>query len=230
MQDEDFPPLPDPATPVTPQQRRRLPHHGCQRQPTTPVTASAPKVHGHGREKSTWQVPIASSKVVVIGDSNLSRVQVDKIDSPVNSVEIHSYPGARFFHLSNMFLESPRPQDNPSHVILSIGINSRGNKPNTNSDQIKQLISASSKLFPNAQIYIPQINYSANLPAQQRATLDSINNTIMRMAGDSDLESFGTIPTLVPIHFEINPNDTHSIHWTTNTANNMVSHWLEYLN
>ena len=27
----------------------------------------------------------------------------------------------------------------------------------------------------------------------------------MHLAGESDLESFGTIPTLAPIHFEINP-------------------------
>ena len=141
LQDEDFPPLPDPATPATPFQptpQRPLPLPGRQRQPATPVTASGPKVCRHGNEKAKWQVPIASSKIVVIGDSNLARIT--SIDGPVNSIEIHSYPGARFLHLNKLVWESPAPQENPSHVFLGVGINSRTNKPDTNSGQIKQLI------------------------------------------------------------------------------------------
>ena len=50
------------------------------------------------------------------------------------------------------------------------------------------------------------------------------------MAGDTELENFGTIPVLPNALFDIDPEDSWQIHWTNDTAKEMVSHWLEYLN
>ncbi len=238
LQSEDFPPLPSPTSaPVTP-----LSHPGSvpvtprtlrgsdrrRSRPLQPRMASGLQIRHHGRDKSEWQVPNIQSKIALIGDSNLARVT--KLNDPVNSAEIHSFPGAKFIHLTSLFSEAPKPQENPTHVILSIGINSRTNQSKTHSNQLKQLISSASKLFPNALIYIPQINYSPSLSAKERASLDSLNKLVLEMAGDTELENFGTIPVLPNALFDIDPEDSWQIHWTNDTAKEMVSHWLEYLN
>lgn len=223
LPEDEFPPLPPPGSPRTPVTSSRP-----RRQPPQPRLVSGLQVQHHGYNKAEWQVPLIHSKIAVIGDSNLARVR--QLNDPVNSAEIHSFPGAKFIHLNSLFLEAPKPQENPTHVILSIGINSRTNKSKTHSDQLKQLISSASKLFPNALIYIPQINYSPSLSAKERASLDSLNKLVLEMAGDTELENFGTIPVLPSVLFDTDPNDSRQIHWTNDTGREMVSHWLEYLN
>ena len=132
-----------------------------------------------------------------------------------------------FLHLNKKFSGAPAPQVNPTHVILSVGINSRDNLPKTNLDQVKQLVNSSSKFFPKAQIYIPQLNFSASLTSKERATLELLNTHLMELAGQSELESFGTIPPLPQNLFQTQKD---CIHWTPNTANAMICHWLDYLN
>lgn len=128
-------------------------------------------------------------------------------------------------HLANIFDEAPKPRETPSAIILSIGINSRDNKLKTHRDQLKRLALTSSRLFPNAEIYIPQINYSHHLSDKQKASLDSINTIALEIAGT--YEQLSTLPTLPRNLFE---TGTDNIHWTNDTANGLISHWLGHLN
>lgn len=212
--DDDFPPLPQ-QSPVTPLPQR-------PRRPKTNNTVSGLHTTRH-TDKVRWGIPSLCSQVAVIGDSNLSRI--DQVRHAGNSIEIHSFPGAKFFHINEMCRANPVPQETPTTVILSIGINSRDNKPSTHRHQLKQLVQSSSKTFPNAHIYIPQLNFSASLSETQRASLDAINQTIMELAGNSS--TFGTIPKLPAKLFHTHDD---GIHWTPQTANQLISHWLNHLN
>ena len=222
LSDDDFPALPgSPATPPLPSPPTSSPAPATHQ----PRLVCGPNITRH-KDKSRWHIPDIQSEVVILGDSNLSRVT--KVPNSVNSIEIHSYPGAKPFHLLHLMSNSPKPQAKPTTVILSIGINSRDNRSTTHQGQIKSLVSSSSKFFPNAQIFIPQINYSSSLKQTQRASLDSLNKIIEEFAGDSS--PIKTI-TKLPSHlFHIDPKDNYGIHWTTNTADQQVKHWLSHLN
>ncbi len=188
--------------------------------------AASYKVCHSGDNKSKWPSPICSADLVILGDSNVSRItKLSPSTNPVKSVEYHSYSGARFTHFQNQtILKTKKPQTSPSKVILSIGINSRDNKRSTNADQIKKTISSATKYFPNSQIYIPLINYSPNLPNDQQQTLDYINQCLQDSVGK--FPNYNTIPKL-PSSFQ---TGIDLIHWTQNTANAMVKHWVCHLN
>jgi hypothetical protein len=100
--------------------------------------------------------------------------------------------------------------------------------PSTHRDQLKRVVSLAQKTYPNAQIYIPQINYASSLKEEERASLDSLNSLLMELSGAN--KKFHTTPKLSPNLFGIAPNDTYKIHWTNNTAESMLTHWLECLN
>ena len=103
-------------------------------------------------QKSTWTLPAGQSKVIVLGDSNLSRIT--KVNTPSNSVEIHSYSGAKPCHFERL-LSTHDTIENPSAVIINIGINSRDNKIQTTKTQMKKVTQSASKVFPNAQNLYP---------------------------------------------------------------------------
>jgi len=211
----DYPPLPTPASPAT-----------------SPVgtfnrsSVSGPHIQVHNTEKSKWKVPHPSSQVLVLGDSNISRAT--NVKSNTNSVEYHSFPGAKIIHFQNL-MSNPPPQETPKTVILSIGINSRDNQPSTHRSQLKQLVRCSSKKFPNAQIYIPQINISPNITELQRESLGKYNEIVKELT--ESYPHFNTIPMLPNEKFQIDPKDIkYGIHWTNTTANEMLTHWLNHLN
>ena len=217
--EDNFPPLPNPQNPANgpaSNPTRRAP------QQHKPHSATGPQVFSHsGNDKPKWKLPQCRSKVVVLGDSNLARVT--KVDEPVNSIEIHAFHGAKPFHFDNLFTHE-EPRHTPTTVILSIGINSRDNKPETNRYQLKKMVSNSSKLFPNAKVYIPQINLPTGLNPKQRKTMNAFNDCIHELS--SPLSSIQTLP-LLPQSFQ---TENGGIHWLPETANRLMSHWLGSLN
>ena len=170
--------------------------------------------------KTSWELPACTSKVMILGDSNLSRI--GKVDSPKNSVEIHAYSGAKPIHF-NKLLTTIEPRTKPSTVILSIGVNSRDSHPKTTRDQMTTMVQSASKTFPKAQIFIPQINISPSLPANQRVHLDLLNTLIVELSGQ--FPKINTIPKLPQDKFH-----TEGVHWQTKTADDMISHWFQHLN
>ena len=212
VNDLDFPKLPKPATPLcTPPPRQ--------------TRSKGPNLYYHGQDKNTWETPSCSSKVVFIGDSNLNKI-TKKPTKPVDSIEIHSFPGAKTRHFfKNICTSKSKPQKSPDHVVISVGFNDKGNTTSTHMDQMKKAISMVSKTFPNAQVYIPLINYSSSLLEPNRASLDSLNQVIQELAGNS--KNVQTIPKIDPSLFS---TDELGIHWSNKTANALQEHWLSHLN
>lgn len=213
--DSDFPPLPTPTSPLpTP--------------PTRPTRSTTINITRHNSKKShpaDWQTPNCTSKVVVIGDSNLSRITTKP--KKVNSIEVHSFPGAKTYDFhSKICSPSSNPQETPCHVVISVGINDRqtSHQTQTHLNNIKKAVNMAKKTFPQAEIYIPQVNYSPQLSAKEKQSLDTFNDYLEKYAGDSKL--FTLIPKLNSKLFNI---QTDGIHWTNTTANHMLKHWSHHL-
>ena len=116
-----------------------------------------------------------NEKVAIIGDSNINRIQ--NTPGGMQSVVLHSFPGAKLYHCSQLFPKGEF-QNTPSQVIISLGINNRDCKENTLTDQIKRLINSAVNYFPKSKIFFPLINYSAKLSFAQRQHLDFLNKEI----------------------------------------------------
>lgn len=76
---------------------------------------------------------------------------------------------------------------------------------------------ASSK-FPNASIWVPEINFSQALPESEQETLRQLNEYI---------KTKNYIPAIPAKQFRVGQDH---IHWTENTALNMVKAWMQSLN
>jgi len=207
----EYPPLPPPK-------HRKPPHIPA---------ISGHHMTKHPNDKPNWHIPATDTKTLIVGDSNLARI--DQISNQAHPIELHSFPGLKFFSLHTLFTEVKEPQDSVKTLILSVGINGRDTKIHNNQTNLQRVISSAKKAYPNAQIYIPQINFSDKFQQKQKNNLKAINSTLMEFAGlASYFEYFGTIPTLTHNQFHTATDDI--VHWTPNTANAIVSHWLNYLN
>jgi ribA/ribD-fused uncharacterized protein len=247
--EEDFPSLPSPTgTPITntPSPTASDKRASNSKSNTTPVSsrpkpkpatqgpkpkAALPKKKYHKggstHVKGSWPSPTCTADLVILGDSNVNRItEVELPLDTVDSVEYHSYGGAKFVNFGTRGLLQNKPQIEPTKVILSVGINSKDNSPSTNTDQIKKAINQAKNYFPNAQIYIPQVNYPANFSDREQNTLNHVNTYLTEMAGR--LNSFSTIPKLADSVFITEVKDP--IHWTPTTANAILNHWLGHLN
>lgn len=73
--------------------------------------------------------------------------------------------------------------------------------------------------FPEAQILIPEIDFSRALPHQEQDNLRELNRYITKHQC--------AIPELARKHFA---TEKVRMHWTHATAKTMLAHWLECLN
>ena len=71
--------------------------------------------------------------------------------------------------------------------------------------------------MPICRYKYPQINYSPCLTSKK-------GKITLEMAGNTELESFGTSPVLSHIPFEIDPNGPEQIYWLNDNAKEMISH------
>jgi len=177
-----------------------------------------PNIH-IGQPKSSWKLPPIEKPILVMGDSNLS-----KITATTNKlVQVESYPGARICHASTLLKNYSFPQ-HPEKIILSFGINNRSSEPRTTSFQnLRTLIGSTSKKFPKAKIFFPLVNFSYALPSKETSNLKEFN----RLAQD-DLRRVTIIPCLDSSQFETSDKDP--VHWTKKSANSILKHWLNHLN
>ena len=168
----------------------------------------------------TWSLPNITKDTLVIGDSNLCNITHAQTDN----IQIESFPGAQFRQIKYI-IDNYSHLGTPKNIILSVGINNRSSKPsNTSIPEMKNVISSISKNFPNSKIYFPLINYSNNLPGSEISNLDKINQAI------KSLSNVTVIDKLISGKFYTNPSDRTNIHWSTNTANSLLSNWLSHLN
>lgn len=152
---------------------------------------------------------------LIIGDSNLARIEPFEYQD----VQIESYPGTTFFHAETL-LRDATVHSTINNIILSFGINCRTKKvKETTIKQIQRTIKITKDRFPEAHIYIPIINFSSLLPATEITALKTINSYLER-----------NCPTIPPISKRTFRTTEDKIHWTSETANNILRHWMSFLN
>ena len=237
---DDWPPLsrssPDNRLSATPKRRPRSPSSpelspsslpkgkrtrfvSPKNSPNTTFHVSPSTIRG---PKTLWALPKLTSSTVILGSSNLSRIT----KSPVSDIQVVSYPGALFNHLRMMFTACKKSFDAPKNLILSVGLNNRSSKPSVTSiPELRNMLSSAFRIFPHSKILIPKINYSDNLPSVEKRNLDMINRALDDMS--SRFSNLTVVKQLDPIKFSTH---TDNIHWTEQTANEMLKFWLSHLN
>lgn len=167
------------------------------------------------RKMSAWTMSVIKP-IVLIGDSNLSRIPY-----VVNSnVQVDSFPGAKFVHIAQV-LQKLTPNTQVQKIILSVGINNREQNPHkTAIKQLQGLWRAAKIAFPYATVYTPLINFSEGLPRDQQENLKILNVYIK--------DHTNYIKLLSSSRFKVDTKD--HVHWSKDTALEMVSYWLKVLN
>lgn len=167
------------------------------------------------RKIQDWHLKV-HKPIVFIGDSNLARIP--QFYNPL--VQIDSFPGANFLHIAKV-LQKLTPNPNTQKVILALGINNKEQLvQQTSKKQLQELWRSAATAFPNAMVYTPVIHFSDLLPASQQKNLKKLNEFICT--------STKFLTELSPLRFRVNPKDP--VHWTRQTAIDILAHWLDQLN
>ena len=105
-------------------------------------------------------------------------------------------------------------------IVLSFGINSRGNKcKETMVKNVQGALRSTKRKFPYAEIWIPLVKYSEALPQEEQENLETLKEHIER--------NMPFIPLLPEAKFQTESDD---IHWTPETGRAMFDHWMSFLN
>lgn len=173
--------------------------------------------HNNTQRKLTdWSLKV-EKKWMVMGDSNLASFP----DFAIPDLQIESFPGAHFRH-AHALLEKLNTPENLAveKVVLAFGINNRANKfKETTMKSVQSAVRSIKKRFPVAEIWIPQVNFAATLPADERENLDYLNAYLKR--------NLPYIPLLPDDKFQTEEDD---VHWTAETSEAMFHHWMSFLN
>lgn len=184
-------------------------------QPEAP-SLCGPRTHRSeaGKKIQTWNIH-SHKNVHILGDSNVGRIP----PYANSNIQIDSYPGATYYYFSKILEKTP-VQPGVEWVVLSVGLNNKDLEPyKTSIKQMQQMHKHSLRVFPNAKVYIPIIQFSDYLTSTQQTNL-TILNTYVR-------EHFHYIAG-IPQHTFFTAND--NIHWTQETARNMYRQWCRVLN
>lgn len=165
------------------------------------------------RKTKDWHLNI-HRKWVIIGDSNAYKLP------PHNNpdLQIDSFPGATFRHAEGI-LENTTVSITVEKIIMSFGICNREQKAKeTTIKQLQSMMRVAKLNFPEADIIIPQVNFSNSLPARQKISLTHLN-TYIALLGEH-------IPLLPSTQFK---TEADHVHWTHETALAMFDHWCSHL-
>ncbi|MGL5802998.1 MAG: hypothetical protein ACRCX7_10470, partial [Cetobacterium sp.] len=163
-----------------------------------------------------WEIEIVKP-ILIIGDSNLARIpQFRDI-----RVQVDSFPGATFYHIKGV-LEKLGTLPAVEKVVLSVGLNNcLGRQTSTTTwKQLQQLLKVCEKRFPNAQVYVPVLNYSDRLDRQVQILIQNLNRTIVQRCQ--------FLPDLNRLGFYTEARDP--VHWRSDTAVSIFKFWLDQLN
>ena len=161
-----------------------------------------------------WKLAL-KKKHVVIGDSNLSRIPA--FDIP--DLQIDSFPGAKLQHAANL-IEKATVDTKVEKIVLAFGLNNRTQRLRISAmRECARLSQVTQERLPEAQLWIPLINIPQSLPEGEKIFLDELNNYIE--------ENYSFIPLLPEEQFQV---ESDGLHWTAETARNMLEHWARYLN
>lgn len=166
------------------------------------------------RKMIDWDLMV-SKKWLIIGDSNLSRIP--PYDIP--GLQIDSYPGANFRH-AEALMGKASSVTTVLKVVLSFGLNHRNQKAReTSIKQLQGAVRATKRSFPYAEVWVPQINFSSALAEDEKQTLKTLNDYIAK-----------NLPGVPGIEDEYFRTEDDNLHWTENTARNMLDYWATLLN
>jgi len=105
-------------------------------------------------------------------------------------------------------------------IILSFGINGRANQSKeTTIKNVQAALRATKHQFPYAEIWIPLVKYSTQLPQEEQDNLQLLNEHVER--------NMPHIPLLPERKFHMQADD---IHWTRETGTAIFNHWMDFLN
>lgn len=181
--------------------------------PETPTLR--PTRHLNTRRKMVdWALSVRK-KWLILGDSNVARFP----PYIVPDLQIDGYPGATLRH-AEAVISKATCHTIVEKVILSVGLNNRSQIiQKTSVKQLQAAIRAAKKKFPQAEVWIPEINYSRDLPLQEQGRLRALNAHIVSKCH--------YIPALPREAFETEPD---RIHWTKDTAWQILEHWCDQTN
>lgn len=168
------------------------------------------------RKLTDWEL-VVLKKVVFLGDSNLCNMP----DYYNRDLQIDSFPGAHFRH-AQALMEKTEPTEDlvVETIVLSFGMNSRGNKSKeTTIKSVQGAIRSTRRKFPYASIWIPLVNFSSALPEEEKENLQTLNDHVER--------NMAHIPLLPAEKFQTEGDD---VHWTAETGRAMFDHWMAFLN
>ena len=170
-------------------------------------------VHEHGGNKANWSI-IPSTKILVLGSSNLKRLP--KVAD--RDVSLDCYPGAYVRNAIAILSSIPDPLPSVHRVILSFGLNDSSKTTVRSFDmQLRRLYRVAATKFPLAQIRIPIISFSPDLPEKVRTRLKGFNLIIANLPH---------LPALPPASFKV---CTDLVHWSPETGLAMWSLWRSFL-
>ena len=186
---------------------------------SNPVVRRHPTVHG--LEATPWALPTVVKDTLILGDSNLCRIT----DPELIWLQIECFPGMRLGHTIKILKEYHSRTDSdpkviqPSTVIISVGINNRGNPVSTFQIRVDELLKIAQKVFPKARIYMPLVNFGELDESEKQAmrVLNGIFETGLKER---------TIPLYPSTDFKVGEDN---IHWTKECANGIAHHWLNYV-
>ena len=224
-------PVPDPGK--SPAKRAEI---APQKQSQSAPAARKPVSHSPGQSQrklfkpwrsekgAKWTFPELSAPTLIIGDSNLSNISKSRRNS--KDLEICSYPGAKFYSFTKFLKETAKTFGHVKNLVLNIGINERDNHPTATSlPNIKKLLSAAKSVFPEAKISLASLQWDP-----KRITSSQDANLKLLQEGFSGLKQVHLIPTLAQSKFEIQRLDQYGVHWTMETGNDLLDHWIQHLN
>ncbi|KAL4000516.1 growth hormone [Sarotherodon galilaeus] len=166
------------------------------------------------RKLRDWHLHVKEPWLIV-GDSNVSRLPPFAADT----LQIDGFPGAKWWH-AEYLLEKATITTPVTKLILSFGINNRsqGDK-NVPVLELKRALKVAREKFPEADLYVPEINFSSALPQVEKDTLIHLNTFITGLKEH--------IPALASDIFTTEKDD---IHWSYGTSEAMLQHWEMYVN
>ena len=200
--------------------------HNLTRPNTTTNTVAPPrKPTYHPKDhKDAWRLR-PSREILIFGDSNLNRIPLITDDR----VQIESYSGMNL-HWGAEVLNKMEENNTTKHLIISLGINNKDNKTaETSRKSLARVKKAAEDKFPNADIRIALVNYPNYLNRWQKGILDGLNNEMQKNLGPGET-NWKTIPKLATGLFQTRHLEDTDIHWTSNTGQAMLKHWLCCLN
>jgi len=172
--------------------------------------------------KANWKWPVINEDTLVIGDSNLGRIN----SLPSDKVQVECFSGAHFQNLTTMLKNTNhgRLTKKPTNIIVSIGINDRASDfVKTSSRNLRTMLGHLVTKFPDSKIHLAEINYSCKLDRDEQTNLESLNKLMTECVADR-------INVIQKLHATRFSTERDNIHWAGETANTMIRHWLTSLN